>query len=1108
MNSRTWSQFLLSSLSLLLITAASRAEALASDEARREFFESKIRPQLAIHCQSCHGSQKQEGGLRVDWREGLLKGGESGSAIEPGRPEESLLLKVIEHTEAGLEMPKKARKLPKHISNDFRHWISDGAFDPRASLPTAEESASFEWEFKLKERKSWWSLQPIARLPHQQNKGPLSTTIDQMIKSTLSKKSLVQAPGATRTELARRVAFVLTGLPPTFEQIQKFVNDKSSDRLAYEAYVDRLLASPTFGEKWARHWMDVVRYSDTYGYEWDMPAKGAWRYRDYLIRAFNQDIRFDQLVREQIAGDLITNPRINRDENINESLIGPMFYQLGEKRHGDSAEFDGIHQEMLHNKIDALSKSFQGIAIGCARCHDHKLDPISQREYYALAGALISPRWVSRTIDLPERNAVALAQLRSLKKPIRAALGAVWLETATHWPATWLGANPNGLWQKAVTKAGITPAWEDPLKAWIDLHVVQAKGGDGSEAWYRLKRELNDEIAKRKESNRNQFQEVADFTKSIPTGWSVEGVGFRDGPGKSGDFAVALYGDSAVNSLLPAGLFTHALSPRLNGALRSPYWKTLPAPWLNIMSCGGDFAAELTVVDNAFLTERQKYLTNRDPAWSSYPPFPELAGRHVYRELATKSSNPNFPPRVGLGGACDDKQIADPKSWFGVTRAVVGKAAGTPQDELSHINSLFQGSAPANLRELASRYAEWLRAALRRWEIDQATDEDVRMINWLIDQKLIPNQANDPGWPRLRALIADYRLKEKQVVEPATVNGMADLEDGFDYPLNIRGEYDQLGPVVPRGYLSVLQQGKTSSQFQSKTSGRLELADRIAAASNPLTARVFVNRVWQWVFGTGLVSTPDDFGRLGSPPSHPELLDELAGSFIDSGWSIKKLLRDMLLTETFRQKSTVSTKGLELDPSNRLLHHYPLRRLEAEEVRDAILATSGQLDQSLYGLPIDPHRANEDPQKRLVSGPIDGQRRRSIYIKIAIMEPPKFLVTFNQPPPKIPSGRRDVTNTPTQSLALLNDPFVIQQAHAWARRVHASQGTLRIKLADMLTTAYSRSPSPAEIDKWESFYQSLLTSQQSTVDLRQREIQAWSDLAHTLLNTKEFLYYQ
>ncbi len=1092
---------------LMIVTASARGAESPSDTTRREFFEAKIRPVLAAQCYSCHGALKQKGGLRVDSRDALRRGGDSGPAIEPGKPEGSLLVQVLEHSEPGLEMPKDAARLPESVVREVRAWIAEGAFDPRDKPPTPEESATAEWSAKLAERRSWWSLQPLSRppVPQTRSRDWPADPVDSFILSRLEREGLAPALPAEPVVLARRLSFVLTGLPPRWDDVQAFAANPSP--VGYERLVDRLLASPSFGEHWARHWMDVARYTDTYGYEWDIPAKGAWRYRDYLTRAFNADIPFDQLAREQIAGDLLPHPRINPTEAINESLIGPMFYQLGEKRHGDSAMFDGIHQEMLHNKIDAFSKAFLGLTVGCARCHDHKRDAVSQRDYYALAGAFMSPRWVTNTLDTPVRNAAVLAELRRLKKPLRDAIGSWWRERSQSWESQLLaapGSTPNA-WQKAVAAVKGEPPLEHLLRPWIALSKVCRDGGDLPAAWQQLKAQYAGEQERRREHNAKMFRAVADFRTGVPAGWSVDGVGLRDGPVRCGDFTVALEGTSSVGRILPGGLFTHSLSPRLNGAVRTPYLSGVGGQRISLEACGGDFSAERIVIDNAFLSERQAYLAQKDPAWRTQSTFADLTPRRVFIELATKTSNPNFPPRVGLGGACSEAQVADPRSWLGITRAIVHDQDGTPQDELSRFQSFFDRPEPKTLAELAGSYTAWWRAALERWAHDEATEDDVRVLNWLLDRTLLPNDESAPGV--VRDLVAGYRRIEQQVLDPETVNGLADLDEGYDYRLNVRGEYDQLGAPVPRGYVGALETNAEASVFHSARSGRLELAERTVAAENPLTARVYVNRVWQWVFGVGIVATPDDLGRLGDAPTHPELLDHLAGSFIANGWSTKHLVRRLVMSATFRQGSVPSGRARNVDPRDRLLHHYPLRRLEAESVRDAILSASGQLDSRLYGTPINPHRPKEDPEKRLFSGPIDGQGRRSVYLKVTIMEPPKFLATFNQPPPKLPLGRRDVTNVPAQALALLNDPFVLEQAKLWGERIAGGAiGSVPTRLSSMFQSALGREPSSEEIAAWQSLVTDLAQEQHIAPEAILSSAALWADVAHTFFNTKEFLY--
>lgn len=1055
-----------------------------------EFFEKKIRPVLVQHCHKCHsaGTVELKGGLRLDTRDRLRAGGESGPAIVPGKPDESLLIQALRHE--SLEMPPD-EKLPAEVIADFEHWVEIGAPDPREE-PAAGNAAE-EWESLYQQRVQWWSLQAVAEppVPPVSNPSWSSLPVDRFILARLEQQGLSPAPRAEPAVLARRLAYALTGLPPDPAQVQQFVADASPD--AWQRLVEALLDSPHFGEQWARHWMDVVRYTDTYGYEWDIPAKGAWRYRDYLVRAFNADVPFDQLIREQIAGDQLEAPRIDQAEQINESLIGAMFFQLGEKRHGDSSEFNGIHQEMLDNKIDAFSKAFQGTTVACARCHDHKLDAISQREYYALAGAFMSSRWVTNTLDLPERNRPLFEELQAAKERLHPLLAAAWQADLAGLAGT-----------LTALKIEKEPPLEDLLHPWFVLKQAAEGSGSLAEGWQAMAKRYADERQSRTAQNARDYILAADFRHGAPAGWSADGVGLRN-VAACGDFTVALDGPAAVGRLLPGGLFTHALSPRLNGAVRTPLLNQFDKGFLSFEHCGGDFSTHRTVIDNAFLTEKQQFLNQPGLGWLTLSTMPSMKERRIFIELATKTSNPNFPPRVGLGGPCSEDQVRDPRSWFGVTRAVLHDVPNPPADELARFGKLFEGTPPADLAAAAARYADWVQSSLAAWAEGKAGEDDVRLINAFLDAGLLSNRSDLPEQPQIVAEVARYRNLEQQIALPQTVNGMADIDAGCDYRLNVRGDYDQLADPVARGYLRMI--AGPQAQFAVSNSGRRQLAEALADPHNPLTARVFVNRVWHWLFGAGLVTTTDDFGHLGDKPSHPELLDFLAARFMAEGWSLKQLVRTLVLTETWRQSGQASTAALTADPANRLLHHYPLRRLEAEAIRDAMLAVSGRLDGRLFGPPIDPHRQNEDPQKRLFSGPLDGEGRRSLYTKITIMEPPRFLATFNQPEPKIPTGKRDISTTPAQSLALLNDPFVAGQAEYWAQRLVA-QGHVSPdeRLQAMFASAFGRPPTAAEIERWRAAVADLAALHGAANDDVLRSVPVWKDVAHALFNTKEFIY--
>ena len=346
------------------------------------------------------------------------------------------------------------------------------------------------------------------------------------------------------------------------------------------------------------------------------------------------------------------------------------------------------------------------------------------------------------------------------------------------------------------------------------------------------------------------------------------------------------------------------------------------------------------------------------------------------------------------------------------------------------------------------------------------------------------------------------------ILPPRTVNGLADLDAGEDYRLNIRGSYYDLGDPVPRGYLRLLTRETTgTTAFDAENSGRLQLANRIASSKNPLTARVYVNRVWQWLFGAGIVDTPSNFGKLGSLPSHPELLDWLTAEFMRNGWSTKQLVYDILHTATWQQADQTTASAMEADPNNRLLHHFSNRRLEAEAIGDAMLATAGTLDRKLYGAPHNPFRTAEDEMKRLFSGPIAGHQRRMLYTKVTIMEPSKFLSTFNFPDPKIPTGRRDVANTPAQALTLLNHPFAIEIAGQWAEGlILREDNEPRRRIRSMLETAYSRTIHSDELDRWESSLRRLSNLRKKDENDIMTDKQLWADIAHAIFNSKEFIY--
>ena len=399
----------------------------SADDSGLELFEKKIRPLLVEHCYECHaaGAKKLGGKLLLDHRAGVLKGGETGPAIVPGKPEKSLLIAAVKYSDDASHMPPSG-KLPDTAIADLEAWIKLGApirgrrRPIQLPLPTPGRRSS-------PTRRKLWSLQPVQKpaVPTPKNADWSADPIDRFVLAKLEERGLLPAQQADSRTLARRLSLVLTGLPP---------RDGDAE-LPADAYVDKLLASPHFGERWARHWMDLVRFTETHGNEWNYEVHHAWRYRDYLIRAFNDDVPYDQFVREHIAGDLLPQPRINQAERFNESVIGTAFYRFGEVNHDDCISLRQIGYDILDNQIDTLTKAFQATTVACARCHDHKLDAVSMHDYYALLGVLRSSRLVSHTTDLPDASAAELARLAELKSQIRSELAKVWLAESSQFAA-------------------------------------------------------------------------------------------------------------------------------------------------------------------------------------------------------------------------------------------------------------------------------------------------------------------------------------------------------------------------------------------------------------------------------------------------------------------------------------------------------------------------------------------------------------------------------------------------------------------------------------------------------------------------------------------------
>jgi hypothetical protein len=1021
-----------------------------------EFFERKVRPVLATRCQGCHGAEKQFAALRLDSRDSILRGGMKGPAAVPGQPEASLLIRAVRHL--GPKMPM-GEKLPEAEIAVLEEWVRAGMVWPAGGKPAA---AGF-YDKLLREH---WAYQPVRPVTPPAGAAAVAA-VDRFLDAKRSAAELAMAAPAERRVLARRAAYVVTGLPPEPGLLERFLRDRGAG--AYERYVEALLASPRYGERWARHWMDVVRYAETYGYEWNYEIQGAWRYRDYLIRAFNLDVPYNQFVREHVAGDLLAKPRIL--DGRNESVLATAFYRMGEMGHDNCNQFREIRTDVVDNQIDTLTKAFQGATVSCARCHDHKIDPIPTEDYYALYGILNSSRAVVRTL---ETRAAVPAGLAELKTAIRQELASAWLAGTRTLGAELraaLGGGAEGSrWSQLLKREKVDLA--DPLAVFAHSEETYAK-----------------EAAARERFNREKFVTAADFTQGVPAGWSAEGLGLQAGPARTGDFAVATEGQAALEGIFQAGLVTNLVTDRWNGSVRSPL---LPAgkKFVSLQVMGGKFAARRVIVDHCVIGEDYDLIETPRLRWERVST--KDAGKFpVYLELNTRTDNPRFPDRPGrLKKALDGSG----RSYFGVTRVVYHDEEAAPQETLEHLRELWE--APT-----AERFQERAQRAIRAWGAGSATAADVTWLQWLVENGVVENSRDLT--PALRGLTERYRSAEAGLAEPTVVAGMGDFDAGADHPIFLAGSAVSPGPVAPRHFLTLMPAKLKAVGPQG--SGRRELAEAMASAENPLTARVMVNRIWHHVFGRGIVASTDDFGRNGAAPSHPELLDYLAGEFVREGWSVKAMVRRLVTSAAFRQGSAAAAGARAKDPGNALLHHYPVRRLEAEAVRDTLLAVSGRLDGTLYGPSVQPHRGAPQEHRRLFQGPLDGNGRRSIYVKITRMEGPRFLEIFDFPSPLQTRGNRDVTNVPPQALAMLNDPFVLEQARVWARALTAQRDdAVDARVGRMFLAGLGRPATEAELGAWRGLVGEL-GERHGAADLLGSEA-VWADVAHTLFTLKEFLY--
>jgi len=1022
-----------------------------------EFFEKEIRPLLVGRCQKCHGAEekgvvKTEGGLRLTSREALMKGGDSGPGAVAGKPKESIILEALRYD--GLKMPPDA-KLSDAVVAKVEKWIEMGLPWPSS---TDDQGALAGHSFQItEEQRKYWAFQPVkvTPAPAVKNAAWPQNELDRYILAGLEREGLAPAPTANKQTLLRRVTFDLTGLPPTPEELAAFVADDTPQ--AYAKVVDRLLASPRYGERWGRHWLDVVRYTDSFDsriVDGDsvMECKAAWRYRDYVVDAFNNDLPYDRFIREQIAGDLL--PGTSPGEPNRDGIIATTMLSIGDWGGGD-ADKEKLLTDIVDDQINVVSRGFLGLTLACARCHDHKFDPISTEDYYAMAGIFFSshilPDVGPKTngppiLRIPVSSAKEKADLAAYQTNLKAAEARLkqatdeqsqafaksqLRETARYLLAAWDYRNrkpEEAAKQPIAAYAQERGLLEFALARWVD-HL-----GAGPAASYRL---LNRPVRD------------AAGNKGVHT-WRGE----MDCPNLLANTTAA---DVQIGTLKvpPRSVAMHP-GPNAGVALawKSPFSGTvkLTGRVIDADPVGGD-----GILWNVELRTPRGVKPLANGGYPNGGSQPLAEGENGAKLTAIE---------VQVGDSIE--LLVLPKGDYGFDTTVcditIAKADGSAEWNLAkdvlddpladgkgnpHADRLgnsavwsfwdmveSRAKAPPAITPLPERWQTAVAAVAaggspERTTLEQAAKEYQEAFD-VVD-------ARSPFYPakpeQLKLIPAEFRasidraasefeaLKKNPPAAEAFAHGVR--EGGVpgsphagvhDVKVHVRGRYDRLGKVVPRRFPEIVA-GASQSAI-TKGSGRLELANWIASPTNPLTARVWVNRVWQQHFGEGIVRSAGNFGKLGERPSHPELLDWLAAEFIKQGWSTKALHRTILLSATYQQSSVGDPASTKRDPDNRWFGRMIRRRLEAEPLRDSLLMAAGRLDETRGG-----------PAVRDLNS-----TRRTLYLMTIRSDRANYKSLFDGADPTMIVDRRTTSTVAPQALFLLNHPFAREQAKSVAKR--------------------------------------------------------------------------
>ncbi len=1128
-----------------------------ADDAGVELYEKKVRPVLAKHCYECHGPEKQEANLRVDSVAAMLRGGDQGAALVPGEPDTSLLVVGIRYDDLDFQMPPKGKLSGAEVAG-IVEWIRGGAAAPREDeRPTAMKKPAFD----LSERKKHWCFQPLAAGPPpavRNGAWPVGD-VDRFVLAKLEAAGLPPAADADPRALCRRLYLDLIGLPPTPEEVQEFVRSYSAASApsrapshagsskereqAIAALVDKLLASPGFGERWARHWLDLVRYAETRGHEFDYLIPNAYQYRDYVIRSLNDDVPYDRFVVEHLAGDLLAAPRLDPRTGANRSIVGTGFYFLGEEVHSP-VDIRQDETDRVDNKIDVLSKTFLGLTLSCARCHDHKFDALSTRDYYALAGYVLSLSYRQTAFETSAANGRVFAAVKALEARHERDLRTAQLELLQ--PMLRRAADyllgcrevfarlrkSNDAERSAIvlTLAAERNLDVERLEAWVACcDEPAARGGPFASLLDAVVRDrLPSAAPPMSEPADSRLRVLVDYARLAPGEWLVDGLTFGDRPRPVGSLRFGVSADRPIERVEPFA-----------AAVADPHWD-LPRP------------ATDNEPDPGRLNWRQTSRTLKTPTFTLATGkirYRIRGSAHVYAAVASHRIN-NGPLHGGLVkhapgddvyrwvehdltayrgrrvhlefSPYDAADLKDGQSSELAVRGVIelGDAA-TPLPSQWPDDANVAGASMAPLeqglvaaqregsdvedraRHGATAAAETLRRAAEAvfLGIRPPTSAESHLVDAMLRR---PELWSTPSEQALRlvepfftaraALEAD--LRRTSHTAPAAWDGTA-----IDEHVLIRGNHRTPGELAPRRFLEALD-GPTPS---APVRGRLELAERLVDGRDPLPARVMVNRVWHHLFGRGIVKTVDNFGLMGDAPTHPELLDHLAARFMAEGWSVKRLIRELATARTYRMASVAANAAADAaDPDNNLYHRANLKRLDAEVIRDSLTAVAGRLDPKPFGPSVEVHLTPfMEGRGRPSSGPLDGAGRRSIYLRVRRNFLNPMFQAYDVPTPFTTVGRRSVSNVPAQALSLMNGPLVVDLAGSWARRSLARPAaSTDERIGRLYEEAFARQATADELATAREF----VTSQSAAYGAKPNDPRVWTDFCHVLFNVKEFVF--